>query len=380
VKRVLYVVSNVTDSTEYELLVRHWDRKDADLEFVFLNRVSDCSVQRYVRSAGYTSTTYIYNAPSQALRIIWTLMKHLRRARPDIIHTNLLDATFFGLIAGWLTGIGKRVYTRHHSTHNHKYHPIKGVLYDRLCNALAHRIVAISLSTKEVLLRWEGVPEQKVVLIYHGYEMQNPHVANEPLLAQLEARYQVRQDGRGPVVGIISRPFAWKGLDHSIRSLMQVSKYHPRLQVLLFNWKSTPDREGYERLLAELPLGAWRTVDFEPNVVQLFHTFDVFVHVPEDQHAEAFGLVYAEALMSGVPCVFTRSGIMHDLDAQRLRGVSVVPFKDAEAIAHAIRQLTANPLSRAERRANAEHNTRYLFDLIDVSKRISGLRSLYTSL
>jgi glycosyltransferase involved in cell wall biosynthesis len=41
-----------------------------------------------------------------------------------------------------------------------------------------------------------------------------------------------------------------------------------------------------------------------------FQEIDVFVHVPTSRTAEAFGLVYLEALASGVTCIFTLSGIV----------------------------------------------------------------------
>ncbi len=379
-KKVLYVVSNVTDSTEYDLLVKHWDRSRFDLELVLLNPVQDCGMQQNIRAAGYACTTFLYRGRADSFRVLRQLMRYLRASRPDVVNTNLLEANFFGLIAAWLTGIGKRVYTRHHSTHNHKYHPVKGLFYDRISNRLAHRIIAITHSTEEVLVKWEKVPKEKVVLIYHGYEMDGPHRPDPAKLAALRTKYAMGTNGNGPVVGVISRPFEWKGLDHSIPAIRELLVDHPRLQAFFFNWKATPQSDRYDAMLADLPEGSYRTVHFETDVVQLFHAFDVFIHVPEDQHAEAFGLVYAESLMAGVPCVFTRSGIMHDLDPGRLRGLLVVPFKDKDAIARAARQWLNTPPSAAERAANAEHNARYLHGVIDIRLKMDRLYALFGSL
>jgi glycosyltransferase involved in cell wall biosynthesis len=41
----------------------------------------------------------------------------------------------------------------------------------------------------------------------------------------------------------------------------------------------------------------------------MFNLFDVFIHVPVNKYCEAFGQVYIEALASGVPSIFTLSGI-----------------------------------------------------------------------
>lgn len=379
-KKVLYVVSNVTDSTEYQQLVDHWDRSRVELEFVFLNPVEDCAVQRYIRNKGFASTTLIYQGRKDSIKAIRGLMSHYRTSRPDIIHFNLLEATFFGLIAAKLTGIGRTVYTRHHSTHNHKYHPIKGVLYDRLNNRLTDRIIAITHSTEEVLLKWEKVPKEKVVLIYHGYDLDKISRPAEAKLEDLCRKHGIRRDGTGKVIGMIARPFEWKGLDHSIPAFGDVLAVHPDAQLFIFNWKGTPHTERYETLLAKLPAGSWKTVYFEPDVVDLFHVFDVFVHVPEDQHAEAFGLVYAESLIAGVPCVFTRSGLMHDLDPARVKGVKVVPFKDRQAIANRTLEWLKESPSKAERADFARQNVDVLRTMISIERKMDALYHLYDSM
>jgi glycosyltransferase involved in cell wall biosynthesis len=199
-------------------------------------------------------------------------------------------------------------------------------------------------------------------------------------IAALSEKHGIRTDGRSPIVGMIARPFEWKGLDHSIPAFRMVLEQFPKAKLYIFNWKMTPHTERYERMLATLPEGSWRTVYFEPEVVALFPAFDVLVHVPEDPHAEAFGLVYAEALMTGVPAVFTRSGIMHDLDLTRCAGISMVPFKDTAAIARSViswLRAAPDPTQRADL---ARHNSAYLREVIDIRLKMKALNDLYDSM
>ena len=379
-KKVLYIISNVTDSTEFELLVEFWDRDRFDLEFVLLNRTPDCTMQQRIRAAGFTSTTYIYNSRKDALRTVRSLMRHLRASRPAVINCNLLEASVYGLLAAFLTGIGKRTYTRHLAAHNHKYHPVKGVLYDRFCNLLSHRIIAISECTREVLTDWEHVPKEKVELIYHGYDLAAPMVPDTARIAELKRKHGIGEPGSGPVIGIISRPFRLKGLDQAIPAIGELLKRWPDARAYLFNWKPTPQSDHFDALLDALPKEAVHRIHFEPEVVHLFHAFDVFIHVPEDVHAEAFGLVYTEALIAGTPNVFTRSGIMHDLDPGKLAGVRVVPFKDAAAIAEAAAYWLERRPSPEERGRFAEVNRGYLRSVIDIRMKMSRLNALFASL
>lgn len=379
-RKVLYIISNVTDSTEYELLVKHWDRAGFELEFVLLNREPDCTLQQRIRAAGFPCTTYIYLRRAQAIGTVRTLMRHLRASRPDVINCNLLEASVYGLLAAFLTGIGRRIYTRHLAAHNHKYHPVKGVLYDRFCNVLAHRIIAISTCTQEVLTDWEGVPARKVVMIHHGYELDTVQAPDTAALARLRTKHGMDAADVGPVVGIISRPFRLKGLDQAIPALGRLQQRWPRLRTWLFNWKPTPQSDHFDALLRKLPGSAYRTVLFEPEVVTLYHAFDLFIHVPEDKHAEAFGMVYIEAAMAGVPCVFTRSGIMHDLDPARMAGITVVPFQDTEAITSAAAAWLERPPSSAERAAFAATNIAYLRNIIDIRARMKAINALYAAI
>lgn len=377
-RKVLYIVSNVTDSTEYELLVRFWDRDRQALEFVLLNREADCSVQRHIRAAGFTCTTYIYEGRKHMARTVIDLVRHLRRSRPDVINCNLLEASVLGLLAGFLTGIGRRTYTRHLAAHNHKYHPVKGVFYDRFCNRLSHKVIAISECTRQVVVEWEGTPADKVVIIHHGYDLATVPKPDVERIQELRRKHAMDAH-HGPVIGVISRPFALKGLDQSIPAIGRLMERWPDAHVYLFNWKPTPHSDRYDALLDRLPADRVHRVHFEPDVAHLYHAFDVFIHVPEDVHAEAFGLVYTEAMIAGTPSVFTLSGIMHELDTGRLDGVRTVPFKDEEAIySAAAAWLEKRPLP-SERNAITEANVTYLRELLDIRKRVRAFQDLYAS-
>ncbi|MCB0794458.1 MAG: glycosyltransferase [Flavobacteriales bacterium] len=375
-RKVIYVVSNVSDSKEYDQLIRYWDRERYELEFVLMNPFQECGLQDNIRNAGLPCTTLPYRGKLDIPRTVFKLMRLLRDRRPDVVHTNLLDAAFVGLLAAWLSGIRGRVNTRHHAMHNHKYHPIKGVLYDRILNALSTRIIAITHSNQEILIDKEGVQKEKVLMLHHGFDMEQAR-KDPARMAMLRERYADMLDGHGPIVGIISRPFDWKGLDHSIPALERIFDHYPDARVLLFNWRSTPFSDRYERMLGSLPKGSWRTIEFEPGVDQMFHLFDVFVHVPEDRFAEAFGLVYIEALLAGVPSIFTSSGIMHDLVDLPLKGVHMVPFQDRAAIENAVLQVLHSPPTMEDREKMAEANKHLLRPILDVRSRSERLYALY---
>ena len=84
--------------------------------------------------------------------------------------------------------------------------------------------------------------------------------------------------------------------------------------------------------------------------------------------------------MAGVPCVFTRSGFMHDLDPASVDGVKVVPFKDSGMIAQRTLEWLAAPPSKADREAFAKHNVDVLRGMISIDLKMEALYRLYDSM
>lgn len=376
-KKILYVVSNVYDSKEFEGLVANWDRARFELEFIFFNALPDCSIQRVIRAAGYRSTTIRYRRISDAPRAMRELVRYLRLHRPDVVHANLLEASFFTMLAGRYADIGRLVYTRHHTLHNHKYHPVRGVFYDRIINALAHRIIAVAQNVVEVLVGMEKVPPGKVALIHHGFDLDEARAPDPIRTEHLRRKYGFTPGGPAPVIGVISRPFEWKGLDHVIPAFENLLRDFPRAKLMLFHWTGGAHSKRYEAMLNRLPRRSWSTVRWETFVDDLFPIFDVFVHVPEDQLSEAFGFVYVETLTTGTPSVLTASGILHELDPARLKGITVVPFKDPAAIEAAMRHWIARDISPEQRMEMARVNTAYLNTVIGARRKMERLYEFY---
>lgn len=376
-KKVMYLLSLVDESKEFNTLADHWDGSRSELVVVLLLSDPDSPVQRHIRSRGHACVTIPYAGKKNAWSCLRALLRLMRTMRPDVVNTNLLDASLLGLLAARLTGVPLAVHTRHHTLHNHKYHPFIGVLYDRVCNALAHRIMAVSRVAQEVLVEQEGVRPDKVVVVHHGFDLSAPHRPHPERLALLRARYGLDRPGMGPVIGIIARPFEWKGLDHAIAAFAALLQEQPEAYLMLFNWQGSGQLERYQRQLDALPRKNWRTVVFEPLVDELFHAFDVFVHVPEDQRSEAFGFVYTEALVSGAPSVLTASGIMAELDPRQLQGVHLVPFKDSATILEGLRHWLRERPDAAQRAGFAEANVHYLRPLLSIERKMEALEALY---
>ncbi|MBU6332879.1 MAG: glycosyltransferase [Chloroflexi bacterium] len=108
----------------------------------------------------------------------------------------------------------------------------------------------------------------------------------------------------------------------------------------------------------------------ESELPAFYRSLDLFV-LPSHLRAEAFGIVLAEALASGVPCISTELGTGTSWVNQHGTTGLVVPPGDATALADAIRRLLADPGLRqqmataARARALEQFDRRVMLDRVE---------------
>lgn len=330
---IIYILSDIDKALAFEWIAAHLDRKKFRLEFILLNP-GDSALEAHLRSRNIPVTRIPIRGGWKKIVTFGKLWALLRRSRPDIIHTHLRQATLMGITAGYLSGVKTRIYTRHHAASNHMYHP-HAVKHDRWMGRLSTRIVSISDVVSEVLTVWERIPKEKVVKIPHGFDLAAFRNPDSPAVDNLKRIYGTAD--KHPVVGVISRYIKWKGVPYVIDAFRSLLAKYPRAHLVLAN-ASGPDAQTIRRRLQSLPPGAYTEIAFEPDIASLYRLFDLFVHVPISKHAEAFGQTYVEALASGVPSVFTLSGVAVEF-IEHQKNALVVPFENPEAIHRAMRQL-----------------------------------------
>lgn len=328
--KITYIVSDIDKALAFEWISLQLDKTKFELHFVLLNQ-GDSSLERFLHE-NQIPTYRVYCKSKKDWPLAWTkLVQILRKIRPDVVHCHLLQANILGLTAAKFTGIPKRIYTRHHSDYHFRYFP-KGVKWDKLSNWLATDIIAPSNAVVDVLIHREQVKEGKINLIPHGFDLKYFHEVSEE--AKDEFRIKYNPCNQFPVVGVISRFTELKGIQYIIPAFKKLLINYPEALLLLFNAKGDYSYQ-INNLLKELPEKNFKTIDFEPNLSQVYSLFDVFIQASTDTTIEAFGQTYVEALAAGIPSVFTLSGIAADFIVDTENAL-VVPFKDEKAIYEAV--------------------------------------------
>lgn len=261
-----------------------------------------------------------------------------KQIKPDIVHANLFEATFAGLIAARLAKVKSRIHTRHHSNESHLFYPKRAIYYDKLINALSTKIIAVSDVVAEVMIKLENVSPEKITVIPHGFRLEEM-TADEKIIEKVREDYNL--NGAYPVVGNVSRFVNWKGVQYVIPAFKKLLADYPKAKLVMANARGNYSDELRRQLKDTLSDDQYVIINVERRIFELFKTFDVFVHVPISREIEAYGQVYIEPLVLKVPSIFTLSGIANSF-VEDGKNALVVPHENAEAIYKAMKTMLAD--------------------------------------
>ena len=366
-KHIVYIVSHIHKSLAFEWIASGL-KNDYKLTFILLN-TSSSSLEDFLIQEKVNVKRITYRSKKDFLSAFIRTFFFLVIERPLIVHAHLLDAQLIGLTAAWLSGIRHRIYTRHNSNYHHVYHP-KGVRFDLWSNRMATQIISISQATDKTLLQLEQVPHRKVIKIPHGFDLNA--FANVPhdRSISVKAKWKIPNDQFN--IGIIARHIEWKGIQYIIPAFQKFLKENPKACLVLAN-ASGPFHEKIVDLLKSIPANHFILIPFEEDVAALYSVFDLYVHTPIDPICEAFGQTYVEALATGIPSIFTLSGIAEEFIVND-RNALVVKFKDSDDIYLALMRLWKDTELRNHLVVNGRQ---VVFSQFGVTRMITSLRKLY---
>lgn len=333
-KKIIYIISNIDKALAFEWIATTINKDKFFLSFILLNKGNSRLEEFLLRNKIPVKRIEIRDK-MESFKAYCKLSAFLKQEKPDIIHCHLRNAEIIGLPVAFFLGIKSRIYTRHSSTYNHLYHP-KGVWIDRVTSKMATDIVAISKNVLSILTEWEGVDQKKVKLIPHGFDLDLFDKLPLSEVGELKRKYNVGEGVK--VIGIIARYTWWKGYAYSIPAIGRIMKENPDILLVIANANGN-DKEAIKKLVKEhIPEDRLREIPFEPNLPALYKLFNYYVHVPFDATVEAFGQTYVEALASGVPSVFTLSGIAPEFIRDEFNAL-VVDFKNDGQVEDALKRL-----------------------------------------
>jgi glycosyltransferase involved in cell wall biosynthesis len=323
--KVVYIISDIDKAVFFEHTAIGLRNAGIDISFILINS-SNSSLASFLTQNSFR----VYFLSVSKLLFSWRQILQCRNIlkieKPDAVHCHLSAANFVGLLGSFLAGAPKRIYTRHAGL------PLKFTykerIIDEIQNRLATTIVAITQNTKDILLA-QGVRDNKICIVHHGFDIERM-INSDPVEVD-RIRQQYNPDGKYPIVGIIARWMKWKGIQYIIPAFAHLLKDYPNAKLCLFNASDNCDYSTeIHDMLTSLPVGSYQIVSFEKNIYDLYHLFDIYVHVPVNPYCEAFGQTYVEALAAGVPSIFTLSGVAREFISDD--NAYIVDFENSLAV------------------------------------------------
>jgi glycosyltransferase involved in cell wall biosynthesis len=253
------------------------------------------------------------------------LAAYLTRMRPQILHTHLVHADAYGLLAGTVARVPLRFSTKH-GFNEFREAPYFGVA-DRAFASLAHVHIAISRGLARYLEDVEGFDGESFEIVHYGIEPDgDPTPYSDPV----------------PRLLCVGRLIPIKGHIVLLRAFAEARRELPELRLDIAG--RGPLEPALKALAKEL--GIADAITFLGHVSPVQSAIERSAVVVMPSMGEGFGMVALEAMERARPVIATEIGGLGELVRNGETGL-LVPAGDAEPLREAIVRLAGNlPLAR----------------------------------
>ncbi len=361
VLRVCHVITGFDDGGAERVLlntVRRLDRTRFDPLIVSLRGrgpLSDEADQTGVR------TIHLGMGRRPGPATIWRLARLFRSEAVTVVHAYLYDASIASRIAGRLAKVPIVLTSTRAPL---EYLPRFAWWLDRVTSRWCRRIVAVSQHTADTIVRVEGMPKERIVVIPNGVD-----VARFTPRDSVQARSYWGLDNAAFVVASIGRLVEQKAHRDLFKALALARTVVPSLRCLIAG--DGPLRRTLEADAHRLGVGtACRFLGNVPNVESVLAAADVTVL---SSRFEGMPNVVLEAMAMGCPVIATSVGGSTELVRNGETGF-LVPPGDTTAIAEAMISIA----SSAERRTHFRARSREVaVTCHGIDKMIRSVEKLY---
>lgn len=281
------------------------------------------TIERLVISADYD------------ISLIWRLRARLRQLQPDIVHTHLIHADLFGVLAARLAGVPLVIMGRHNDDAFRRH------WFLRIINGLLWRItdggIVISSALARFIQNIEYAPHDKLRVVHYGLPTSKPLNATDRSDLRSHVRRELGLSEEALIIGMACRLMPQKGVTFALRAFALCVANFPHARLVIAG--DGPLRETLENQARQLNLGervcflGWVT-----DVPRLMLGFDLFL-MPSLW--EGFGLVLLEAMQARLPIIASHISAIPEIVVHGETGLLVLP-SDAEGLASAMHILCAD--------------------------------------
>lgn len=290
------------------------------------------------------------------------LVRHLRRARVDVLHSHMFGSNVWAVLLGRLARVPVVIATEHSWTYEGQR--LRRLLDGFWIGRLATAFVAVSPEDARRMVAIEHVPARRVHTIPTG-------LLRDPADLRTGAgglREELGLAPGTPLVGAVAMLRPMKAVDVLVSAFAHLRDRVPEAHLVVAG--DGPLRPDIEAQIADLGLaGSVHLLGVREDVPNILRSLDVAV-LPSDSEGSPIALI--EAMVAGRAIVATRVGGMPSILDEGRCGV-LVPPRDPEALAQAVAGLLHDPSRRAELGAMAQGRALADFTLESVAERWKAL-------
>ncbi len=333
----------------------------------------------YLKGGGTLAPDFLAAGAERAERVspagLW------RAARwAELVHSHLLKADALSALVATLAGRRRAlVSSKHNDEQVLKRLPVS--LIHGVLGNLPARTIVLSDHVGAFVERYGRVSRARQTRIYYGLDPAPFEAARREVEGRrAEARAELDLAPDAAVFICVARFAPQKAHDVLLRALQRARAERPDLVLLLVGDDPFGDgRRRSEALAAELGLGAAaRFLGIRRDVPRLLALSDAFVMA---SLWEGLGLVFLEAMASGLPVLATRVSAVPEVVVEGETGLLVRPG-DPEDLARGLLALAGDPAARARLGQAGRERVRARFGLdrmveetLEVYARVQGRRT-----
>ncbi len=289
------------------------------------------------------------------------LARYLRRVRPHILHSSIVEANFHAILAS--LGARPRVLiTEEVGVPSHK---AAARLAFRLLYARCQAVIGVTQAVCDYVTQVDGCAPDRVRLVYN--------CAGPDYFPERPAPRAPRDPGRPFRLLAVGRLVPVKNHETLLRAFAVVARRHPDVRLAI---AGSGPLEGQLRSISE-SLGLQRHVEwlgFRSDVRALLATADAFV-LPS--HSEGCSISLIEAMATGVPALGSRVPGILEVLGPTAHG-NTAPAADVAAWVNLLDRFVT--LDARELAQIAEQSQRRAYELFSPKAYVRRLETLYREL
>ncbi len=344
-------------------LVKAMPRDRFVLHVVSLS-TTKCDYVEMIQRTG-TPLTLIAQSGTWSWPTFFSLLRLVRRIRPQLVHTWLFTAGLYGRVAAWMARVPVIV-SAVRSVEPDK--PAHYVTIDRLLRRITQGFTVNARVIGDVVAARERVSRAKIHTISNGIDLS----VFDPTRVATGLRQHLQLPVHTPVVGIVGRLSPVKDHDTFLRAAALIAQQHPQVRFLIVG--SGPLREPLEQLARALGVASRAVfLDHHPDIPAVFAACSIAVVTSA---YEGCCNAILEAMAMGKPVIATAVGGNPELVIDGQTGL-LIPTKDPAALAQAVLGLLDDP-DRCARMGQA--GRRLVEEQFTLERLVAEMGQLYTRL